>query len=92
MPIEVTPTGAFLRNLKKLSKADCDNAISALETFVEDPKAKSLNFEAVKSRSGYFSIRSNYKTRILLKLVGSERYEVVAVGNHDFVYASYFRK
>jgi hypothetical protein len=90
--MRVTPTGAFLRNLKKLSKSDANDTITALELFTADHKAKTLNFEPVKSRRGYYTIRSNYSVRVLLRQNGEAEFDVVAVGNHDFVYASYFKK
>lgn len=90
--MQVTPTGAFLRNLKKLSKSDAADTIAALETFVVDHKARSLNFEPVKSRPGYFTIRSNYGVRVILRQTAQNEFDIVAVGNHDFVYVSYFRK
>lgn len=92
MPMKVTPTGAFLRGLKKLSKSDAADTIAALELFVADHRVKALNFEPVKSRGGYFTIRSNYKVRVLLRETDPDTFDVVAVGNHDYVYVSYFRK
>lgn len=92
MPMTVAPTGAFLRSLKKLSKTDASDTIAALELFVCDHRAQPLNFEPVKSRAGYFTIRSNYKVRVLLRQTLPETFEIVAVGGHDYVYASYFRK
>jgi hypothetical protein len=50
--MQVTPTGSFLRSLKRVSKADADDTIAALELFLVDPHAKSLNFERVKSKRG----------------------------------------
>jgi hypothetical protein len=90
--MQVTPTGAFLRKLKKLSASDREDAIVALEQFLSNPKAKSLNFEAVRNRDGYHTIRANYSVRVLLREVGRWEYEAVAVGNHDFIYVSFFRK
>lgn len=88
----VTVTGPFKRDLKRLAKQDGESVITALQTFIETPDAKDLNFEAVVSRAGYFSIRATYKVRVLLKRVGGDCYDAVAVGNHDYVYASYFKK
>lgn len=89
--MQVTPTGAFLRALKRLSKADAEDTASALELFLLNPSAKRLNFERVKSRKGYFTIRSNYSVRILLKETKPQEFEIVAVGNHDYIYARYFQ-
>src|SRR4051812_1781737 len=47
---------------------------------------------AGRRQAGYFSIRVDYETRILLRSTeGDRRYDAVAVGNHDLVYESYFR-
>lgn len=91
MPI-VSVTGPFKRDLKRLAKPDAECVIAALQTFMNNPSAKELNFECVISRVGYFSIRATYKVRILLKKQGADCYEIVAVGNHDYIYASYFKK
>lgn len=88
--MQLTPTGGFLRALKRLSKADAEDTASALALFVADPKAKSLNFQKVKSRKGYFTIRSNYAVRILLRETSPNAFEIVAVGNHDYIYERYF--
>lgn len=88
--MQVTPTGAFLRSLKRLSKADAEDTVAALELFLIDPHAKSLNFERVKSKKGYFTIRSNYSIRILLRETAPQIFDVVIVGSHDYVYERYF--
>lgn len=88
--MRVRPTGAFLRSLKRLSKSDAEDATSALERFLVDPQQKSLNFERVKSRKGYFTIRANYSIRVLLRQVAPQEFEIVAVGNHDYIYERYF--
>jgi hypothetical protein len=88
--MQVTPTGAFLRSLKRLSKSDAEDTASALELFLVTPDAKSLNFERVKSRKGYFTIRSNYSIRILLRETAPQAFEIVAVGNHDYIYQRFF--
>jgi hypothetical protein len=90
--VQVTPTGAFLRSRKKLSVSDAEDTASALELFLADPQAKSLNFEKVKSRKGYFTIRANFSTRLLPREVTSQHYEVAAVGNHDYIYENYFKR
>ncbi|MFG1205566.1 hypothetical protein [Xanthobacter flavus] len=90
--MQVTPTRAFLRDLKNISRQDADAVADALEMFMQDPKAKPLNFEPVKSRRGYFTIRASYKTRVLLLQQADDAFDVVAVGNHDYIYVSYFKK
>jgi hypothetical protein len=88
--MQVTPTRAFLRSLKRLSTSDAEDTASALELFVKNPDTKSLNFERVRSRKGYFTIRSNYSIRILLKQTNHQEFEIVAVGNHDYIYERHF--
>jgi hypothetical protein len=93
MTTKVTPTGAFLRDLKRLGKgARRNDAITAIELFVENPHAASLNFEPIRSQKGYYSIRANYHDRLILRMISHSEYEAVAVGNHDYVYVSYFRR
>jgi hypothetical protein len=46
----------------------------------------------VKSRKGYFTIRANFSTRVLLREVTPQHYEVAAVGNHDYIYENYFKR
>lgn len=89
--MEVTFTGLFLRTLKRLSRADAEDTTQAVKNFINNPNSKSLNFEKVRSRAGYFTIRANFKTRVLLKQRAQDKYDAVAVGNHDYVYESYFR-
>ncbi len=92
MTIEVTPTKAFLKDLKRLGdEARQEQVIDAIGLFVENPWASSLNFEKIRSKKGYFSIRASYHDRILLKEVGPAKYDAVAIGNHDYIYGSYFR-
>lgn len=90
--MQVTPTRGFLRDLKKLSSHDVDAVASALDVFMRDHKANALNFEPVKSRKGYFTIRAGIKTRVLLLRQAENAFDAVAVGNHDYIYASYFKK
>jgi hypothetical protein len=89
--MQVTPTGAFLRSHKKLSASDAEDVTSALELFLANPQARSLNFEKVRSRKGYFTIRANFSVRILLRQTAVQNYEIAAVGNHDYIYESYFK-
>ena len=88
--MQVTPTGKFRRSLKRLSASDAEDTIAALELFMREPHAKPLNFEKVRSRKGYHTIRANYAIRILLREVGPQQFEIVAVGNHDYIYENFF--
>lgn len=81
----------FEKDLKRLSKSDAQQAIEAIETFAIDPTTRALNFEKVRNRAGYFTIRANFKVRILLRQIGVDEYEAVVIGNHDYIYESYFR-
>jgi len=67
-------------------------SIEAIARFMKSPRDPKLNLERVVGRPGYFSIRVDYETRILLRSIEADRkYDAVAVGNHDLVYQSYFR-
>ncbi|CUX41828.1 hypothetical protein AGR7C_Lc100175 [Agrobacterium deltaense Zutra 3/1] len=90
--MNIRTTKPFLRDLKRLSKSDANAVAEALGLFVRSPQVRALNFERVTSRAGYFTIRGSYSIRILMLQVGRESYDVIAVGNHDYIYASYFKK
>ncbi|KKX25290.1 hypothetical protein [Rhizobium sp. LC145] len=90
--MKLTPTKPFLRDLKGLSKTDAYAVAEAMALFMREPHTRGLNFEKVTSRSGYFTIRGTYSIRVLLFQDGREDYSAVAVGNHDYIYASYFKK
>ena len=90
--MQVKPTKPFLRDIKKLSRSDSDAVIEALSLFMRDPQAKSLNFEKVTSRVGYFTVRGTYSIRVLLFQHDRNAFDAVAVGNHDYIYASYFKR
>ena len=90
--MRVEATRAFLRDLKMISKSDAEDTVTALEAFVSSQAGRKLNFEPVVHRVGYFTIRSNYSIRVLLRKTGKDVFDVVAVGKHDYIYASYFRK
>lgn len=88
--MELIQTGKFRRSLKRLSSSDAEDTIAALELFMTSPHAKSLNFEKVRSRKAYHTIRANYGIRILLRETAPQAFEIVAVGNHDYIYESFF--
>lgn len=92
MTVSVTPTKAFLKGLGRLSFEGQSAAIEALERFAADPRVKALNFEPVRNHKGYWTIRSTYADRILLRETQPGTYEAVAAGNHDYIYRTYFRK
>jgi mRNA-degrading endonuclease RelE of RelBE toxin-antitoxin system len=90
--MKLTPTKPFLRDLKKLAKTDAKAVSEAMGLFMKNPQAKILNFEKVTSRTGYFTIRGTYSIRVLMQHNGKEAYDAVAVGNHDYIYVSYFKR
>jgi len=55
--MRVEATKAFLRDLKKLSKADALATTTALQEFVQGQTGKRPNFEPVVGRPGYYTIR-----------------------------------
>jgi hypothetical protein len=92
MTLKVVVTKAFKRDLKRIGRGSRqDDAISSIQLFMENPQLPQLNFESVKSRKDYYSIRANYRDRILLRAVKQGEYDAVAIGNHDYIYKSYFR-
>jgi hypothetical protein len=93
MTVQVTPTRAFLKDLKGLGGDENrrDQVISSLQQFLENPRSPGLNFERVKSQKGYFTIRASIHDRVLLREVAPGHYEASAVGNHDYIYVSFFR-
>jgi hypothetical protein len=90
----VTPTGAFLRDLKRLGTLDRKSAATdALVLFAKNPGHTKLNFERVLSRKGYHTIRASFGDRILLlKDTSGDGYAAVAIGDHDYIYRGYFKK
>lgn len=88
----IRPTKPFERDLKGLSHEDRAAVISALTEFMQNRRAKKLNFEQVRSRRDYYTIRATYKVRILLQQCEADVFDIVAVGNHDYVYKSHARK
>jgi hypothetical protein len=90
--MKLSPTKPFLRDLKRLSKPDAYAVAEAMALFMRDPNARILNFEKVTSRAGFFTIRGTYSIRVLMWQAEKDHYEAVAVGNHDYIYASYFKK
>ena len=92
MTTEVTPTKAFLKDMKRLGdEFRQEQVFDAIGRFIENPRSPGLNFEQIRSKTGYFSIRANYHDRILLRETGPWKYDAVAIGNHDYIYGSYFR-
>lgn len=92
MSVRIIPTKAYIRDLKRLASDDRQkSAKDAVVLCQKNHKHHELRFEALKHRSGHYTIRSTYSDRVLLKKVGDGIYEAVAVGNHDYIYGTYFR-
>jgi hypothetical protein len=90
MTIRLVAAKSFKRDLKKIrDKRRRDSAQEALLAFRENPKSRGLNFESIRGKPEYYTIRSNYHDRVLLRQVSRSEYEVVAVGNHDYIYDSF---
>jgi hypothetical protein len=93
MRIEVRPTGAFDRYFKRLGNAARQTATAeAIKLFATGTFDAKLRFERLVNRKGYFTIRADYETRVLLHKLDDRTYEAVAAGNHDLIYENYFRK
>jgi hypothetical protein len=93
MTLRVSTPNSFSKSLKRLKNPSKQEAtIAALTLFMQSPHSPKLNFEGLRGRRGFFSIRVDYETRVLLREVEKNvHYEAVAVGNHDLIYESYFR-
>ena len=71
---------------RNLSPADRERASRTLLRFMDDPTHPSLNFEALKGRAGYFSIRATLSIRVLLREESDEGgvlYVAIDVGSHQ---------
>lgn len=93
MATKVAPTDAFVRDVKRLKDpVRKKKANDALVLFIQNKRHSGLNFERVKSKSEYFTIRCDRSDRILLLKLSEDNYQAVAVGNHDYIYHGYFKK
>jgi hypothetical protein len=90
--ITVIPTKAFIRDLKRLGNvARQSSAREAVVLCQQNHKDQQLRFEAIRQR-GYFTIRSTFGDRVLLHKISDGVYEAVAIGNHDYIYGTFFRR
>jgi mRNA-degrading endonuclease RelE of RelBE toxin-antitoxin system len=92
MTIAVRAAKSFGKHAKKLSIARREAVAAAVKSFAANPETPGLNFEAVTGRKGYYTIRSGIGDRVLLRKTGPQAYDLVAVGNHDLIYRTYFKK
>lgn len=90
---------SFFKYAKRLSIDRQEEVVAAISGFIQDPTAARFNLEKVKNRAGYWTIRSSYGDRILLRQADPadpgpvpDGFEAVPVGNHDLMYKTYFRK
>jgi mRNA-degrading endonuclease RelE of RelBE toxin-antitoxin system len=79
------PSQRFLRTVSKLSPDKRAAVTKALKQFAANPWHPSLNFEKVKS-TDMCTIRVDRGWRILLKKTDTARYELIEVGEHDYIY------
>ena len=84
--MKLSLTRAFERDLLRLSQQDREATIKSLELFIVKPESRGLNFEHVRARKSYCTIRATRGVRILLRQVGGKDFEVVGVGSHDYIY------
>ncbi len=87
----VRPSRAFERDLKALSGKDAHAIRAALKAFLSGTPSAGLKSEKVRARAGYFTIRATRGVRILLREDARGEFTAAAVGNHDYVYRSYFK-
>ena len=76
----------YERALDRLPKAIRQRSNAALLKFLENPRSPGLNFEKLRDRADYYSIRVNLQYRILLRLEADregELFAVVDVGTHQ---------
>lgn len=88
-PIRLKPSARFRKSRAKLGEPLASRIDRALQKFFTHPESPGLNFEAVKNRAGFFTIRVDRNFRILLKAEKDEDgpYFLVAdVGNHQQTY------
>lgn len=90
MTTSISLSSSFERDFRKLSKRDQERVRASLVEFAKGVRSKGLNFEVVKNHRGYCTIRGTRGIRVLLRMVDAGIFEAVAVGNHDYIYGSYF--
>lgn len=89
-PVRTKPSDRFRKSLGKLGEPLATRARKALKKFHDAPKSPGLNFEAVKNRSGYFTIRVERNFRIMLKAETDKEgpyFLLVDIADHDDTYS-----
>lgn len=79
----------FRRRCEKSQPDLVAQAQAALSKFVSNPHQHSLNFEKVKGRADYHTIRVNGGDRLVLRKTGKDSYDVIDFGSHTYIYNSY---
>jgi plasmid maintenance system killer protein len=85
---EVRLTPKFVKALQKLGHKQMERAKKSLLQFQANPRHPSLHFEKL-SGSPYCTIRVDMNHRIVVRDEGDDRYEMVDIGNHDYVDRAY---
>jgi hypothetical protein len=88
-PIRLKPSDQFLKSRGKIGEPIASRAETAISKFYAAPTSPGLNFEAVKGRPGFFTIRVNRNFRILLKEEEDNEgpyYLLADIGSHDDIY------
>lgn len=88
-PIRLKPSARYLKSLAKSGEPIASRAATAIKRFYEAPKSPGLNFEAVKDRPGFFTIRVGRNFRILLKAEEDKDgpyYLLADIAPHDDTY------
>jgi hypothetical protein len=84
----LVPSKRFRRSVEALNDVNRDHVARALKLFIKAPMHPGLNFEKVKA-TAFCTIRATRGIRIVLRKVASQTYDLVDVGEHDFIYKKY---
>jgi hypothetical protein len=88
-PVRIKPSRSFIKSLAKLGEPLGSRTRKALARFQTAPRSPGLNFEAVKNRKRYFTIRVNRNFRIVLRQEEDENgpyFLLIEVAPHDDAY------
>jgi hypothetical protein len=86
--MSVIPTPRFTEALRSLDSKKAKAARVALKKFLATPFLRGLNFERLGGTENY-TIRADRGFRICMRKVSSCTYELVDVGNHDYINNKY---
>lgn len=88
-PIRTKPSQRYVKSLKKAGEPISSRAAKTVAKFQSNPDLPGLNFEPVKTRPGYFTIRVGLNYRILLKEAcdtNGTYYLLADIDDHDNTY------